>query len=35
LISASDLNSDLDRRINFPAICFGTLLDLIVGEIHI
>jgi hypothetical protein len=24
-----------DRGIDFSAICFGTLLDLIVGEIHI
>jgi len=26
---------DWDRCIDFSAICFGTLLDLIVGEIHI
>jgi hypothetical protein len=26
---------DLDWWIDFSAICFGTLLDLIVGEIHI
>jgi hypothetical protein len=26
---------NLDRWIDFSAICFGTLLDLIVGEIHI
>jgi hypothetical protein len=27
--------SHLDQRIDFSAICFATLLDLIVGEIHI
>jgi hypothetical protein len=26
---------DLDRRIDFSAICFGTLLQVIVAEIHI
>jgi hypothetical protein len=25
----------LDRRIDFSAVCFGTLLHLIVAEIHI
>jgi hypothetical protein len=29
------LGIDLDRRVDFAAICFGTLLDLIMGEIHI